>query len=184
MRSYALLVRHHVDFILARESHLFPAELDWVKWSEFIAHFRNIEDEDVAKRYHYGQLRLSRLNWAVRLFRPSSATTWWFYEIPYWSTAMYVERAVAPLLFGFASLSLVLSSMQILRAVPHKELGFKHLDASSLVDMRRAFWVFSAMILLFSGLVWGLLFVIPFSGLIWQLAWGFRNRGIPKALGQ
>ncbi|KAL8909883.1 MAG: hypothetical protein Q9171_004796 [Xanthocarpia ochracea] len=28
MRSYALLVRHHVDFILARESHLFPAELD------------------------------------------------------------------------------------------------------------------------------------------------------------
>jgi hypothetical protein len=24
MRSYALLVRHHVDFILARESHLFP----------------------------------------------------------------------------------------------------------------------------------------------------------------
>ncbi|KAI4193424.1 MAG: hypothetical protein LQ350_008322 [Teloschistes chrysophthalmus] len=186
MRSYALLVRHHVDFILARESHLFPAKLDWAKWSEFIAHFRKIEDEDVAKRYHYGQLRLSRLNWAVCLFRPSSATTWWFYEIPHWSTAMYVERAVAPLLFGFASSSLVLSSMQILRSVPHEELGFKHLDASSLVKMRQAFWVFSAMILLFSGLVWALLFVIPFSVLIWQLAWGFRNRGIPKAkaLGQ
>ncbi|KAF7502207.1 hypothetical protein GJ744_006444 [Endocarpon pusillum] len=180
MRSYALLVRHHVDFILARESHLFPAELDWVKWSEFIAHFRNIKDEDVAKRYHYGQLRLLRLNWVVRLFRPSSATTWWFYEIPHWSTAIYVERALAPLLFGFASLSLVLSAMQILRSVPHEELGFKHLDASSLVDIRRAFWVFSAMILLLSGLVWVLLFVIPLGGLIWQLAWGFRNRGIPK----
>ena len=99
---------------------------------------------------------------------------------------MYVERAVAPLIFGFASLSLALSSMQILRSVPHEELGFKHLDASSLVDMRRGFWVFSAIILLLSGLVWALLFVIPFSVLIWQLAWGFRNRGWSKAkaLGQ
>lgn len=181
MRSYALLVRHHVDFILACESHLFPAKLDWIKWSEFIAHFQNIEDEDVAKRYHYGQLRLSRLNWAVRLFRPSAATTWWFYEIPHWSTATYVERAVAPLLFGFASLSLVLSSMQVSRSVPDEELGFKHLDASSLVHMRRAFWVFSTMILLLSGLIWVLLFAIPFSVLIWQLAWGFRNRGKSKA---
>ena len=94
---------------------------------------------------------------------------------------MYVERAAAPLLFGFASLSLVLSSMQNLRSVPHEELGFKHLDASSPVDMRQAFWVFSAIMLLLLGLIWVLLFVIPFSVLIWQLVWGFRNRGKPKA---
>lgn len=186
MRSYALLVRHHVDFILAREYHLLSAELDWVKWSEFIAYFRNIDDEDVAKRYHYGQLRLSRLNWAVRLFRPSFARTRWFYEIPHWSTGMYVERVIAPLLFGFASLSLVLSSMQVLLSVPGEELGFRRLDASSFVNIRRASWVFSIMMLLLSGLVWVLLFVIPLSVLIWQLAWGFRNRGKAdaKALGQ
>lgn len=177
MRSYALLVRHRVDFIIARESHLFPTELDWEKWSAFIALFRRIEDEDVAKRYHYGQLRLTRLNWAVRLFRPSSATTKWFYEIPHWSTGMYMERAMAPLLFGFASLSLVLSSMQVLLSVTDEELGFKRLEASSLVYMKRAFWVFSIMMLLASGLVWVLLFIIPFGALNWQLAFGFKNRG-------
>ncbi|KAF2271227.1 uncharacterized protein EI97DRAFT_388375 [Westerdykella ornata] len=180
IRSYALLVRHRVDFMLARESHLFPADLDWVEWSEFIAHFRALEDEDVAKRFHYGQLRLSRLNWAVRLFRPSHAATWWFYEIPHWSTAMYLKQAVGPLLFGFASLSLVLSSMQVLVSISGEGLGFHHVGASSLEDMRRAFWVFSVMMLLLSGLVWVLLMAIPCTVLIWQLAWGFKNRGKPK----
>ena len=179
MRSYALLVRHHVDFVLARDAHLFPAEFEWAEWSEFIAHFRRLEDEDVALRYHYGQLRLSRLNWAVRLFRPSLAQTKWFYAIPYWSTGMYVERAIAPMIFGFASLSLVLSSMQVLLSVPADELGWSRVDTSSLFAMKRAFWVFSVMILLLSGLIWALLFAVPAGVLIWQMMWGFQNRGKP-----
>jgi hypothetical protein len=177
MRSYALLVRHHLDFMLARESHLFPLKLEWEEWSEFIAHFRHIEDEEVANRYHYGQLRLTRLNWAVRLFRPSSARRKLYYELPYWSIGMYVEQAVAPLLFLFASLSLVLSSMQVLLSVPEEGLNLNRVDASSLAVMRRVFWVFSVMVLLLLGLVWVLLFVIPSGGLIRQLAWGFKNRG-------
>lgn len=177
MRSYALLVRHHLDFVLARDAHLFPAQFEWAEWSEFIAHFRRLEDEDVAPRYHYGQLRLSRLNWAVRLFRPSIAQTKWFYMIPYWSTAVYVERSIAPLIFGFASLSLVLSSMQVLLAVPDDELGWSRVDPSSLPAMKRAFWLFSITVLLLSGLTWVLLFAVPAGALIWQITWGFRNRG-------
>lgn len=177
MRSYALLVRHHIDFVLARESHLFPAEFTWDEWSHFITHFRRLEDEDVAKRYHYGQLRLSRLNWVVRLCRPSSAATFWFYEVPHWSTGDYVERAIAPLVFGFASLSLVLSSMQVLVSIPEEGLRLNGADASSLAVMRRAFWIFPVMTLLLSGLVWVLLLVIPTGGLIWQLSWGFKHRG-------
>ena len=177
MQSYALLVRHHVDFSLARESHLIPTDLKWEEWSEFITHFQNIKDEDVANRYHYGQLRLSRLDWAVRLFRPSSAATLWFYELPFWSTGMYVERATAPFIFGFASLSLVLSAMQVLVSVPEEGLGFNSIGASSLTAMRRAFWTFSVMMLLLSGLVWIVLFVIPAGVLVWQLSWGFKHRG-------
>ncbi|KAF1835031.1 hypothetical protein BDW02DRAFT_638908 [Decorospora gaudefroyi] len=180
MRSYALLVRHHVDFVLARDAHLFPAPFGWAEWSGFIAHFRGLEDEDVAPRYHYGQLRLSRLNWAVRLFRPSLAQTKWFYAIPCWSTAMYVERAIAPILFGFASLSLVLSFMQVLLAVPDDGLGWSRVDTSSLLAMKRAFWVFSMMVLLLSGLIWALLFTVPACALIWQMRWGFQNRGKPE----
>jgi len=177
MRSYALLVRHHVDFILARESHLFPTDFKWEEWSEFIAPFRHIEDEDVANRYHYGQLRLSRLDWTVRLFRPSSAATLWFYELPFWSTGMYVERAIAPFLFSFASLSLVLSAMQVLVSIPEEGLGFHSTGASSLAAMKLAFWTFSVMMLLLLSLVWILLFVIPVGVLVWQLSWGFKHRG-------
>ncbi|KAF2704008.1 hypothetical protein K504DRAFT_463084 [Pleomassaria siparia CBS 279.74] len=177
MRSYALLVRHRVDFVLARDSHLLPAELDWAKWSDFIFHFRYIEDGDVAKRYHYGQLRLSRLNWAVRLFRPSCATTTWFYELPHWSIDRYIQGAIAPLAFGFASLSLVLSSMQVLLAVPDEGLGLHRLTLSSLVPMRQTFWIFSIIVLLLLAVIWSLLFIIPSVVISWQLVWGFKNRG-------
>jgi hypothetical protein len=173
----AFLVQHHLDFILARESHLIPAEIDWIKWSTFIAKFRRIKDDRVAKRYHYGQLRLSRLNWAVRIFRLQTASTVWFYEISYWSTNLYVERAFGPLILAFACLSLVLSSMQVVLAVPADGLGIERLDSSGLGAMRRAFWVFSITVLLLSGLLWFLLLVIPFSVIGWQLSWGFRNRG-------
>ncbi|KAI9771111.1 MAG: hypothetical protein M1840_002462 [Geoglossum simile] len=91
MRSYAFLVRHHSDYILARDTYLIPAKVDWARWPRFITHFHNIDDEEVARHYHYGQLRLSRLNWAVRLFRPRSAITMWFYEISHWSISMYME---------------------------------------------------------------------------------------------
>ncbi|KAF2844491.1 hypothetical protein T440DRAFT_473343 [Plenodomus tracheiphilus IPT5] len=189
MRSYALLVRHHVDFVLACDAHLFPARFEWTEWSRFIAHFRQLEDEDVAPRYHYGQLRLSRLNWAVRLFHPSFAQTKWFYAIPYWSTGMYLEHSIAPLVFGFASLSLVLSSMQVLLAVPDDDLSWSRVDASSLLAMKRAFWVFSVMMLLLSSLMWALLFAVPTGVLIWQMTWGFQNRGKtdrqdPRSTGQ
>ena len=62
MRSYAFLVRSQLDFVLAQQSHLIPSELEWDKWSAFIKHFRSIDDIDVSQRFHYGQLRLSRLN--------------------------------------------------------------------------------------------------------------------------
>lgn len=180
MRSYSLLVRHRVDFVLAKESHLFPAEFDWINWAKFIDPFRKIEDEDVSNRYHYGQLRLSRLDWAVRMFRPSSAATKWFYEVPHWSTGTYMGRAIAPLLFGFASLSLILSSMQVLLSVPDENLKLYNVGDLSLVHMKRAFWGFSVTVLLLSAAVWILIFVIPFSALIWQLSWGFENRNKPR----
>jgi hypothetical protein len=33
-----------------------------------IANFRRIEDHTVAKRYRYGQLRISRLHWVLAYF--------------------------------------------------------------------------------------------------------------------
>jgi len=38
LRSYAFLVRHYLDFILAKEFRLIPDDVDWIKWSNFINH--------------------------------------------------------------------------------------------------------------------------------------------------
>jgi hypothetical protein len=177
LRSYAFLIQHRLDFILARDHHLIPQNIHWMKWSTFITHFRRIEDNQVARRYHYGQLRLSRLNWAVRIFRPRSTNTNWFYELPHWSMVSYVQRAIAPLIFVFASLSLILSSMQVIISVPADELGFRQLDDSTLQGLRRVFWVFPIVVLLLASLIWALLLVIPFSVITWQVFWGYKNYG-------
>ena len=177
LRSYAFLIQHRTDFIFACEHHLIPDKVDWIKWSIFIAHFRPIKDNRVANRYHYGQLRLSRLNWAIRIFRPQSASTIWYYEIPHWSTGPYIERAIAPLIFVFASLTIVLSSMQVVLSVPTDAISFTQLDNSHLQAIRRSFWIFSIIMLLLSCVVWILLLLVPFCVIWWQLSWGFRNRG-------
>jgi hypothetical protein len=180
MRSYALLVRHRVDFKLACKADLLPDGITWDEWSKFIVHFRNIEDEDVSNRFHYGQLRLSRLNWAVRLLRPSSAHTTWFYEIPHWSIGEFMRQSLAPLLFGFTGLSLVLSSMQVLVSVPEETLHLGGLSEFSIVALSRVCWIFSIMVLLLSGWVWLLMFTIPTAVLSNQLLWGFMNRKKPS----
>ena len=175
LRSYAFLVKHQLDFIVAKEAHLIPHELDWIRWSKFMHSFCFIEEEQVAKRYHYGQLRISRLNWIVRLFQPQHASNGWFYEVPHWSVLEYITRATIPLLFLFASVSLALSSMQVALSVPPDALWFRPPDRSGLSYMSRAFWVFSVAIVVLSAVIWLLLFCVPLVGLLWQFTWGYRK---------
>ena len=174
LRSYAFLIRHHSDFVLAHQHHLIPKNVDWIKWSQFISCFRRLEDDDVARRFHYGQLRLSRLHWVVRVFRPRGVSTSWFYELPHWSTGPFLESALAPFVFVFASTALALSAMQVLVSIP---IDSTLADGSGFQVMRRAFWVFSIMALMFSGVVWILVVIIPSCVLLWQLTWGYKRRG-------
>lgn len=169
LRTYALLIRHRTDFIIAKEKHLLPVECEWSQWSRFLSRFRHLDDTVVSKRYHYGQLRLSRLNWAVRLFRPKSSPTFWFYELPYWSTMPYVRDATVPLVFLFASLSLVLSSMSLIRASLVDELDDRWHATNT------TFRGFAAMIVLLSVISWVLLLGIPAVVLLWQLSWGLSQ---------
>jgi len=182
LRSHAHLIEHYSDFVIAHQHRLLPPGVDWITWSRFIAHFRDAGDDDVSHRYHYGQLRLSRLHWAVRLFRPRAAHTWWFYHLPYWSTTPYLQSILAPLLVAFATFSLVLSAMQVAVGIPADGLKFSRLTEIGLENMRRAFWVFSIMVLIILGVVWILLGAIPLTVLMWQLLWGFNHRH--KAINQ
>lgn len=182
LRSYASLVKSPLDFAVAKESYLIPTDIDWIQWSIFINHFHVAEDDSVAKRYHYGQLRLSRLNWAVRIFRPKITRTRWFYENSYWSTSEFIERATFPLVFLFASVSIALSSMQVALSVPADRLWSEISHDHELQQMNRAFWLFSIAVVLLWLLTWVLLLGIPLVVLCLQVFWGFRNREEKQAI--
>lgn len=180
LRSYASLIQHQSDFLIAQELHLIPTEVDWEDWTRFAGQFRSLGEGQVAKRYHYGQIRLSRLDWAMRILRPHQALTIWFYDIPYRSITNYLSSSTIPLLFIFASVSVVLSAMQVILTVS-PETGFlKQLQFSGLPQMELVFWVFSIGILLASAAIWLLLLGVPIGILSWQLTWGYRNREVTQ----
>ncbi|KAG9235721.1 hypothetical protein BJ875DRAFT_421526 [Amylocarpus encephaloides] len=184
LRSYSLLISNPLDLDIAKEAYLVPKEMEWIQWSKFISYFRHIGDENVARRYHYGQLRLSRLNWLVRVFRPQHAHNMWFYELPHWSISDFAAAYTVPLLFIFATLSLVLSSMQVVLSVPTEMLWFEE-RSNGLQGIGRACWVFSIAVVLLWALLWLLLFGVPLLVLGWQLSWGYKHRIKPnvKAIG-
>jgi hypothetical protein len=68
--SYIRLVSYETDFVIAQELHLLPPELDWKGWLDIVQallpHFL-VDEQNVSPRYHYGELRLSRINWVYKL---------------------------------------------------------------------------------------------------------------------
>ncbi|KIW70685.1 hypothetical protein PV04_02930 [Phialophora macrospora] len=176
MRSYSFLIRHPLDFTLAKQYNLIAGEIDWVNWSAFIARFREIDDVEVSRRYHFGQFRVSRLNWLVRILQPALAPSRFFYHVPHWSIEVYLGRCVTPFFFAFACLSLALSAMQVALTIPMKESYPLSISKASLQAIFSAFWGFSISILVAFILIWMLILLIPTGVLLWQFSWGFANR--------
>ena len=166
LRSYSHLIRHRSDFAIAKERHLIPADTDWQAWRCFIAHFHQVPNARVAQRYHYGQMRHSRLNHLVRLTLPRERSTFWFYEPLHWSTAPYMKGITTSVGFVLATISLVLSSMQVSLAA-----------ISGTRATANAYWTFSVMIQSAMAATWILIVAVPLAFVIWQLWWGFRHKG-------
>ncbi|EHK17954.1 uncharacterized protein TRIVIDRAFT_136338, partial [Trichoderma virens Gv29-8] len=123
LRSYSWLIRHPSDFALARQANLVPEGIDGVDFETFIRTFRTLPDAAVTERYHYGQLRLSRLHLATRLVRPVSVVgmkrrkIWWYYHETRWTAGQYFRDYITVFITAFAVLSLALSGMQVALAV-------------------------------------------------------------------
>ena len=180
LRSYSFLVRHPLDFKIAQEHNLLPASLDWICFLKFINTFRSIDDTAVAKRYHFGQIRISRLNWLVRLTQPNLAPSVWFYHIPHWSIEVYLKKCTTPFFFGFACISLALSAMQVILSLPLEHIYTFAISEAGLRAICAGFWALSIGVLITFILVWILIIIVPTSVLVWQLAFGvikYRVRG-------
>lgn len=114
LRSYYYCLRHESDLRIAQQPHLnlIPPTTTWKQWREFSSSFNAIPNDIVAPRYHYGKLQLSRLHWLVR-FHLRELNYYYIDRVYGDSFARYYE----PLLFLFGILSVLLSAMQVGRAV-------------------------------------------------------------------
>ena len=118
MRTYYYLIQYEIDFrkAISPELQLIP-QLDgqdpitYETFVEFVEQFQCLEDNDVAPRYSYGAMRLTRLNHLSRIFLRKLT---YFHLHPEWSD--YVGTLVAPIVTLFVLLSTTLNSMQVVLA--------------------------------------------------------------------
>jgi hypothetical protein len=124
LRSYTYLIRYPADLKMAQKLDLLPEGLSLAQFRAFIEPFANVEDSRVNPRYHYGELRLSRINFYTPILLFPKLT--YHYMTPQWQTMF--GAIVAPLLSVFAVLSVTLSAMQVeigIQAIPEPDARWK-----------------------------------------------------------
>ena len=152
LRSYFYLIKCSSDLEIALSHRLLPPDVTFETFCQFSSRFAAITDDGVAPRYHYGELRLGRLNlWCKLLLQR------WHYETVYRQYGQYFQRFYGPLLFTFAFFSVALSTLQVELAV------------ESVIENQRQwprFWTFSRVFSVLSLAVVGLPFLTILALLI------------------
>jgi hypothetical protein len=110
IRTYRHLVKYESDFSIAQDqkARLIPPEIDWLQFCSFVSEFDKIKDSDVSGRYHYGELRLTRLNFYGKFILHQFN----FVQL-HGQYGTYFGQFFGPILFVFAAISVILNSMQV-----------------------------------------------------------------------
>lgn len=117
--SYVWLVCSKSDLRRAQDAGLLGHEINWENWVSFTRSLLRAIDiqtlEQVNRRYHYGELRLSRLNWIYRLAsnHRSHVTLIRGYMYGYTKYSEVVQRNFAWVLVAFVYITIVLTAMQV-----------------------------------------------------------------------
>lgn len=113
LHTYTKLIEHHIDFKLSQDLGLLPAIITRRAWNRFRINLQNniAQSSQVNKRYFYGELRLSRLNSAYRLYRKSWRSGYFLVHTRYQS---FFRANFEWLLLVFAYFSVALSALQVL----------------------------------------------------------------------
>jgi hypothetical protein len=117
--SYAWLVAYPSDFRIAKDTGILPQDITWHAWTGLVRDLLGRLDTDtlhqVDQRYHYGELRLSRLNTVYRI-NPSTFSlnnlVYGFMSSSTWYTAFF-QRNFGWILGVFVYTTVVLSAMQV-----------------------------------------------------------------------
>lgn len=112
LRTYRYLVQYESDFNIAIEKGLLPKMVTWEGFSRFTSDLRKIEDDDVTGRYAFGEIRLSRLNFYIKVILGKSR----FHKVD-GQYGTYFARFYGPILFVIGLASIVLNALQVEMAV-------------------------------------------------------------------
>ena len=114
------MIQHPVDFSIAKECGLILPDVTWSAWNRFQADLQlNItEPYQINKRYHYGELRLDRLNTIYRIHRGQWRRGYFLVHTRYKS---FFRANFEWLILAFAYLSVVLSALQVLLAAEQSQ---------------------------------------------------------------
>lgn len=112
--SYTMLIQHTSDLSLAHELGLIHKKIEWKSWKEFRTTFHNnilsnrVPRTLMNKRFEYGELRLTRLNYIYRLS---------FRGLKYFTThreyTTYLQEYTAAGITLFAFVTVALTAMQV-----------------------------------------------------------------------
>lgn len=151
LRSYFYLITHESDFHIARELRLIPHDVTWVQLSNFLSGLGGVTDLDVAGRFHYGEIRLTRLNFYSKLI----LRKFYFHRV-HGQYGAYFETFYGPLLFTFGTLSLLLNAMQVEMSVEQVNLKDQWLG---VWDACRGFSIMCLLLVLVLSLWLAVLFL-------------------------
>jgi uncharacterized membrane protein len=119
--SYVWLVTSPLDLEIAKSLFLMPSYITWPQWKGFVRDFTSRIDinalDQVNKRYHFGDLRLGRINSIYRTrFIFSHFVRGYLYQ--YNRYVVFFQRNFSWILIVFVFFSLVLSAMQVGAGLP------------------------------------------------------------------
>lgn len=112
LRTYTHLIIHESDYQVALKENLVTRNITFSQLSNFLSCLEHIPDSAVATRFHYGEIRLSRLNFYSKFFRRE-----FDFQRVHGQYGSYFATFYAPILYSFGTLSLLLSAMQVGMAV-------------------------------------------------------------------
>ena len=115
MRSYYYLIQFQLDYEQACDKKLIPKTEDGSKrhptykeFVRFIEQFNEVTNDEVCRRYHYGELRLTRINRAATIFKRKLA---YFHIHPQWGS--YLRHFFAPIIMVLGGCSVIMNAMQV-----------------------------------------------------------------------
>jgi hypothetical protein len=114
LRTYFFLIQYGSDLQIAQDPalSLVPKEVTWLQFCRFSANLNDIADDEVSGRYHYGEIRLTRLNYYAPVLLGRA-----HYQRVNYQYRAYFARMQGPVISAFAFFSILLNCMQVTLAV-------------------------------------------------------------------